>query len=160
MRSVSRLKTTAQLLGLFPPDPDLTRPTQQLFEQFWKAHGYPNDAEIDLLEQVGYVDAATVDAWCKYDTVYRSELMLTSQQSLTERLPASNIQADARSDEGFHGEHIAWTEELEADCEAGAQDQEAIYSPLGSSGGLGNQGKHVEAISPHKQLMLHRSLEA
>ncbi|CAF9943305.1 MAG: hypothetical protein ALECFALPRED_011011 [Alectoria fallacina] len=58
-----RLKTTAQLLGLFPPDPDLTRPTQQLFEQFWKAHGYPNDAEIDLLEQVGYVDAATVDAW-------------------------------------------------------------------------------------------------
>lgn len=66
MISISRLKTTAQLLGLFPPDPELTRPTQELFEQFWKAHGYPNDAEIDLLEQVGYVDAATVDAWCKW----------------------------------------------------------------------------------------------
>lgn len=66
MRSISRLKTTAQLLGLFPPDPELTRPTQELFEQFWKAHGYPNDAEMDLLEQVGYVDAATVDAWCKW----------------------------------------------------------------------------------------------
>ena len=64
-RKNSRLKTTAQLIGMFPPDPELTRPTQELFEQFWKAHGYPNEAEIDLLEQVGYVDAATVDAWCQ-----------------------------------------------------------------------------------------------
>ena len=66
-KGTSRLKTTAQLLGLLPPDPELTRPTQQLFEQFWKAHGYPNDAEKDLLEQVGYVSVAIVDAWCKYE---------------------------------------------------------------------------------------------
>ena len=63
-RKYSRLKTTAQLIGMFPPDPELTRPTQELFEQFWRAHGYPNEAEMDLLEGVGYVDAATVDAWC------------------------------------------------------------------------------------------------
>lgn len=71
MRSTSRLKTTAQLLGLFPPDPELSRPTQELFEQFWKAHGYPNEAEKDLLEQVGYVDAAIVDAWCKFEQMYQ-----------------------------------------------------------------------------------------
>lgn len=78
MKATSRLKTTAQSLGMFPPDPELTRPTQELFEQFWKAHGYPNDAEMDLLEQVGYVDAATVDAWCEYESIYQSDLMLTS----------------------------------------------------------------------------------
>lgn len=59
------LKTTAQLTGLFPPDTDLTRPTQQLFEQFFRAHGFPNAAESDLLQAVGYVDAEIVDAWCK-----------------------------------------------------------------------------------------------
>ncbi|KAM0804963.1 hypothetical protein BDR22DRAFT_885054 [Usnea florida] len=58
-----RLKTTAQSVGALPPDPDLTMFTQQIFEQFWKAHGYPNEAEIDLLEQVGDVDAEVVDAW-------------------------------------------------------------------------------------------------
>lgn len=108
MRNISRLKTTAQLLGLFPPDPDLTRPTQELFEQFWKAHGYPNEAEMDLLEQVGYVDAATVDAWCTYEPTYRSNLTLTSRQSLTKRLSTSNIQVDARIDEGLYGEYLAW----------------------------------------------------
>ena len=107
MKNVSRLKTTAQLLGLFPPDPELTRPTQELFEQFWKAHGYPNDAEMDLLEQAGYVDAATVDAWCKYEQFYGSDLTLTSQQSLTKRLSASNIQVDARSYEGLYSEFFA-----------------------------------------------------
>ena len=122
MRNISRLKTTAQLLGLFPPDPELTRPTQELFEQFWKAHGYPNDAEIDLLERAGGVDAATVDAWCKYEPIYRSDLMLTSQQSFTKRLSASNIQVDASNDESLYGEHFAWPERLEAHCEAGAQD--------------------------------------
>ena len=120
MRRISRLKTTAQLLGLFPPDPELSRPTQELFEQFWKAHGYPNDAEIDLLEQVGYVDAAAVDAWCKYGPFSKRDLTLTSQQSLIERLPASNIQVDARSDESLHAEHLAWPERLEAHCEARA----------------------------------------
>lgn len=60
------LKATAQLTGLFPPDPDLTRPTQQLFEQFYLAHGIPNDAESELLQAVGYVDAEIVDAWCKF----------------------------------------------------------------------------------------------
>lgn len=79
MRNISRLKTAAQLLGLFPPDPELTRPTQELFEQFWEAHGYPNDAEIDLLERAGRVDAETVDAWCTYEPIYRSNLMLISQ---------------------------------------------------------------------------------
>lgn len=56
--------------------------------------------------------------------------MLTSQLSRTKRLPASNIQADARSDEGFYGEQFAWSKELEAHCEAGVQDQETVYSPL------------------------------
>lgn len=131
MRHISRLKSKAQRLGLFPADPDLTIPTQELFEQFWKAHGYPNDAEMDLLEQVGYVDAATVDAWCEYEPIYQSDLMLTSEQSLTKRLSASNIQIDERSDEDHYGEHLAWPEELEAHCEAGPQDQEAVHSPLG-----------------------------
>lgn len=59
------LKATAQLTGLFPPDQELTRPTQQLFEQFFLAHGIPNDAEAALLQAVGYVEFAVVDAWCK-----------------------------------------------------------------------------------------------
>lgn len=56
--------------------------------------------------------------------------MLISQLSRTKRLPASNIQVDARSDEGFYGEQFAWSKELEAHCEAGVQDQETVYSPL------------------------------
>ena len=131
MINISRLKTAAQLLGLLPPDPELTRPTQELFEQFWEAHGYPNDAEMNLLEQVGRVDAAIVDAWCMYEPTCGSDLMLTSQKSLAERLSASNIQVAARSDEGHHGEHFAGPEKMEAHCEAGAQNKEAVYSPLG-----------------------------
>lgn len=131
MKHLSRLKSTAQLLGLFPPDPELTKPTQELFEQFWKAHGYPNDAEADLLERVGYVDAAVVDAWCKYEPIYRCGLMLTLLQSYGKRLSASNIPIDARSDEGLHGEHLTRPGGLEAYDEAGAQDEEAVYPPLG-----------------------------
>ena len=57
--------------------------------------------------------------------------MLTPQQSLTKRLSASNIQVDARSHEGDHREQFARSKELETHCKAGAQDQEAVYSPLG-----------------------------
>lgn len=77
---------------------------------------------MDLLEQVGYADAAAVDAWCKHDLKYRIDLLLTLQRSLTKRLSASNIQIDARSDEGFYDQHSAWPEELAAHCEAEAQD--------------------------------------
>ena len=131
MKNISRLKTAAQLLGLLPPDPELARPTQELFEQFWEAHGYPNDAEMNLLEQVGGVDADIVDAWCMFEPIYGSDLMLTSQQSLAERLSASNVQVAARSNESHNGEHFAGPEQMEARCEAGAQNKEAVYSPLG-----------------------------
>lgn len=65
MRIARRLKATAQLAGIFSPDPDLTRSTQQLFEQFYKASKEPNDAESELLQIVGGVDEDVVDAWCK-----------------------------------------------------------------------------------------------
>lgn len=64
-RYTRRLKIVLQLTGVFPPDPELTRPTQALFEQFYRLHGFPNEAESDLLQAVGYVDAETIDAWCK-----------------------------------------------------------------------------------------------
>ncbi len=60
-----QLKTTAQLSGIYPPDPEMTVSTQQLFEQFYEAHGKPNDAEKDLLVLVGYVDGNVIDQWCK-----------------------------------------------------------------------------------------------
>ena len=59
------LKVTAQLVGLSLPDAGMTKQTQELFEQFYDAHGTPNDAEMDLLVQVGYVDRDVVDQWCK-----------------------------------------------------------------------------------------------
>ena len=67
---------TAQLLGIFPPDPELSRPTQELFEQFFEEHGLPNDAESDLLQAVGYVDAGTVDAWCTFDAYLSVRLLI------------------------------------------------------------------------------------
>ncbi len=66
MRKSRDLKITYQLYGIFPSDPELTRPTQELFEQFFAVHGIPNDAESVLLQAVGHVDAETVDAWCKF----------------------------------------------------------------------------------------------
>lgn len=77
-----RLKTTAQLTGIFPPDPDLTRATQELFEQFYQAYGTPNDAESELLQEVGYVDAEIVDAWCKSSRATDS-LQIELTQSVT-----------------------------------------------------------------------------
>ena len=100
---ISRLKTTAQSVGALPPDPDLTMFTQQIFEQFWKAHGYPNEAEIDLLEQVGDVDAEVVDAWCEYGSTCQIDAILTSQSSSAKRLSSSNLQVNARSDESHDG---------------------------------------------------------
>lgn len=57
--------------------------------------------------------------------------MLTLQQSPTQRLSASNIQNDARSDEGLYVEKLYWRKQLEAPYKAGGQGQEAVYSPLG-----------------------------
>ncbi|KAL6713547.1 hypothetical protein ACLMJK_009012 [Lecanora helva] len=65
-----RLKTTAQLAGIFPTDPELTRPTQELFEQFFAAYGLPNEAESELLQRVAFVDAETIEAWCKHVRTY------------------------------------------------------------------------------------------
>lgn len=59
------MKTTAQLAGVFPPDPDLTRGTQELFEQFYEVSREPNDAERELLSLVARVDEEVIDAWCK-----------------------------------------------------------------------------------------------
>ena len=60
-----QFKTTAQLTGVYPPDPQMTQATQELFEQFYKVHGKPNGAEKDLLVRVGHVNQEVVDQWCK-----------------------------------------------------------------------------------------------
>ena len=86
--------------------------------------------------------------------------MLTPQQSLTKRLSASNIQVDARSHEGDYREQFARSKELETHCKAGAQDQEAVYSPLGCAGVPMSQCKHGADGSIHRQIMLHRSQES
>ena len=65
MRAYRQMKTIAQLGGLFPPEPEVTLPTQELFEQFFESHGLPNEAESELLQAAGYVDAETLEAWCK-----------------------------------------------------------------------------------------------
>ena len=62
-----RLKQTSQLTGIFPPDPELTLPTQELFEQFYEQYGIPNDDEKFLLQNVGGVDLEVIDAWCEYN---------------------------------------------------------------------------------------------
>ncbi|MCJ1255864.1 hypothetical protein MMC24_003682 [Lignoscripta atroalba] len=58
-----RLKKTAQLSGVFPCDPNTNRRTQELFEQFFQAHGEPNEAEQQLLALVGRTAANNVDEW-------------------------------------------------------------------------------------------------
>ncbi len=60
MRKPRDLKITYQLYGIFPPDPELTRPTQELFEQFFAVHGIPNDTESVLLQAVAHVDASSL----------------------------------------------------------------------------------------------------
>ena len=60
-----KFKVTTQLAGISSPDAGMTKQTQELFEQFYDAHGTPNDAEKDLLVQVGYVNRNVVDQWCK-----------------------------------------------------------------------------------------------
>ncbi len=60
MRKPSGLKITYQLYGIFPPDPELTRSTQELFEQFFAVHGIPNDMESVLLQAVAHVDASSL----------------------------------------------------------------------------------------------------
>ena len=60
-----QFKVTTQLIGLSRPDAGMTKQTQELFEQFYDTHGTPNDAEKDLLVQVGYVNRDVVDQWCK-----------------------------------------------------------------------------------------------
>lgn len=62
------MKITAQLSGVFPPDPDLTSPTQELFEQFYEVSRESNDAERDLLSLVARVDGEIIDAWCKWSS--------------------------------------------------------------------------------------------
>lgn len=53
----------------------MTVTTQELFEQFYEAHGKPNDAEKDLLETVGDVNGDVIDQWCKQKrTQPRSDL--------------------------------------------------------------------------------------
>ena len=81
---------------------------------------------MDLLEEIGDVDAEVVDAWCEYESIYPTDTMLTSQPSSAKRLSSSNLQVNARSDESYDGQYLAWPEELEADCEAGPQNQEAV----------------------------------
>ena len=71
MKRSRRLKITAQLAAVFPADPELSIPTQELFEQFFEAHGLPNDAESDLLQAVGHVEAETIDTWCEFHSNYR-----------------------------------------------------------------------------------------
>ena len=63
---IRRLKKTAQLAGVFPPDPDLTTQAQELFEQFFEAYESPNDAEKDLLAEAGGVSVEIVEDWCKW----------------------------------------------------------------------------------------------
>lgn len=65
MRIARQMKVTAQLTGVFPPDQDLTRATQELFEQFYKDSLEPNEAECELLSIVSGVDEDAIDAWCK-----------------------------------------------------------------------------------------------
>ncbi len=57
----------------------MTAATQELFEQFYEAHGKPNDVEKDLLERVGYVNGDTIDQWCKQKRT-SSTMMYTDWQ--------------------------------------------------------------------------------
>ena len=50
---------------MFPPDLDVTLPTQELFEQFYEAHGLPNDGEKLILRRAGEVTIDVLDAWCE-----------------------------------------------------------------------------------------------
>ena len=60
-----RLKSTAQLSGLFMPDPNVNRETQELLERVYERHGDPNEDEMELLTTMVGITEDTVRQWCK-----------------------------------------------------------------------------------------------
>lgn len=61
------LKKLSQLVGMFPPDLNITPRAQELLEEFHNLHGIPNEAERDLLAIALQVNHDTLREWCKHN---------------------------------------------------------------------------------------------
>ena len=59
------MKVVSQLTGVFPSDAGVSRPTQELFEQFYESYGLPNEDEKLLLQRAGHVDLQMLEDWCE-----------------------------------------------------------------------------------------------
>ncbi|KAL9116681.1 MAG: hypothetical protein Q9187_006794, partial [Circinaria calcarea] len=60
---IRRLKSKSQLLGIVQCDPNVTKRSQELFEQVFQAQGMPNEAETEFLATVAQIGAGEVDEW-------------------------------------------------------------------------------------------------
>lgn len=64
-KMIRKLKTEAQLAGVFPTDLDVPGLTQELFERFFAIFGVPQGANLELLGEAGNVDDDVIEMWCK-----------------------------------------------------------------------------------------------
>ena len=52
--------------GLFPDEYNIPPSSQQVLDEFYGDHGYPNEAERDLLVQALGISREELDWWCKH----------------------------------------------------------------------------------------------
>ena len=129
MRVFRQLKTTAQLVGLFPPEPEVTLATQELFEQFFQKHGLPNEAESNLLQAVGYVDAETLEAWCTCRR-NRSKSKTDTPSSHYEALPPTWLHDCSADHQASNTSSVRWECILAGSGVLEDKALETLFSPL------------------------------
>lgn len=97
----------------------------------------PNEAETELLEQIGNVDAAVVEAWCKIQQCLQSELLLIQFRfSHTQSLSSSSLPDSEAAYEAWGYADCPSSNPPGALQDQETQDRKAFHTPLARTGQL------------------------